>query len=684
MSGRDLGRLIAPKSIALIGAGAWTDAVAAGNRAIGYRGEIWRVHPTRPSTATTTYYRSVAELPGAPDSAFLAVPGAEVPAVAGDLRRKGAGGFVCFSSGFSEVGAAGDQLTQQLLKEAGEVPFFGPNCYGYVNFFDRVAMMPDQIVGSPPERGIALICQSGTLALTLMYHRRSLPLGLVFSVGNQTRLSVEDLIQVLCHDERVTAFGLYLEGIKDPVRFAKAADAARRAGKPIALIKSGRTALAARTAHSHTGAMTGADQVFDTFCHQAGIARCDTLGTLCETLKIFHSGGPLRGRKVIAMGCSGGDMAMTADVSRHLSLDFQAVPESSTGPLKRLLGERVTIANPFDLHTYLWFDAPALKRVFDEVFASGFDAAAFMLDPPPEGEADTSSFDVVIDAYIEAAQSKDTRVALLSSLPETMGASVRARCFKGGVVPLQGQREGLEALSMAAAVGERWRVGAETQLHLGLVAGDATAMSESDAKAALGSYGVRVPRGAPATPENAALIAATLGFPVALKVCGEGIEHKTELGGVALFLKSEDEVKAAALRLGRISPTLLVEEMVSDGIAEVLIGVTVDAQFGQVLVLGSGGIFAEALADSVSLLPPWTKESIAAALSRLSVAKLFAGHRGKPPADLNALIETAMGVARYATEHQSVLAELDVNPVIVRPQGRGAVAVDAMIRLKKD
>ncbi len=280
MAPTDIRRLIAPRSIALIGAGAWTDAVAAGNAAIGYSGKIWRVHPSRISTAATAYYRSIDELPGTPDAAFVAVPNHEVPGVARALASRGAGGFVCFSAGFSETGAeAGRALTDQLMESAGALPFFGPNCYGFVNFFDRVGMMPDQIVGGPVERGVALICQSGTIALTLMFNDRSLPIGYVFTVGNQTRLAVEDLIELLSEDPRVTAFGLYLEGIKDAARFARAADMARAAGKPIALIKSGRTEAAARTARSHTGALAGADEVFEAFCRQAGIARCDTLGT---------------------------------------------------------------------------------------------------------------------------------------------------------------------------------------------------------------------------------------------------------------------------------------------------------------------------------------------------------------------------------------------------------------------
>jgi acetyl-CoA synthetase len=684
----DLHRLIAPRSIALIGAGVWTDAVAAGNIAIGYSGVLWRVHPTRRSTATTAYYRSIADLPGIPDAAFIAVPNHEAPSVAGALAARGAGGFVCFSAGFSETGTeSGFELTRELEGSAGDLPYFGPNCYGFVSFFDKVAMMPDQIVGASVQRGVALICQSGTIALTLMFNQRSLPLGCLFTVGNQTRLAVEDLIDVLCDDVRVTAFGLYLEGIKDPERFARAAARARAAGKPIAIIKSGRTAAAARTAHSHTGALAGADVVFDAFCRQAGIARCDTLGTLCETLKVFHLGGPLAGRKVLVMGASGGDMAMTADVSRDMNLEFAPLPQARAAALRAVLTDRVTIANPFDIHTYLWFDPPALKRVFNEVLHSGYDAAGFMLDSPPEGQADAAAYDAVIDVFIEAARDAPTRAALIASLPEAISPRIRRRCLDGGVIPLQGQRDALEALSLAGGVGAAWSGNPSVHLQRprlrASAPSDVRTLGEHDGKAALAEFGVRIPRGKQVPPHAAAAAALELGFPVVIKATGSHLEHKTEVGGVVLNVRNEAEARIAAERLAKLSDTLLVEEMFADGVAEILIGVIVDPQFGQVLVLGAGGVFTEILSDSVSVLPPWTHASIDAALRRLSIRTLLAGYRGRPAADVDALIGAILGVARYATENVSALVEIDVNPVIVRPAGLGAVAVDTMIRLQK-
>ena len=207
-------------------------------------------------------------------------------------------------------------------------------------------------------------------------------------------------------------------------------------------------------------------------------------------------------------------------------------------------------------------------------------------------------------------------------------------------------------------------------------------MSEHEGKAALAAFGVRTPRGRLVSATAAAEAARALGFPIVIKASGAHFAHKTEVGGVVLNIRSEAEARSAAERLARLSDTLLVEEMFTDGVAEILIGVIVDPQFGQVLVLGAGGILTEILSDSVSLLPPWTRASVESALQRLRMRKLLNGYRGKPSADVAALIDTILAVARYATAHLPTLVEIDVNPVIVRPAGQGAVAVDTMIRMR--
>jgi acyl-CoA synthetase (NDP forming) len=712
---RGIKRLLAPRTVALFGSG-WADAVDAGGKVIGFRGEVWRIHPKRPSTPEVKYFRSIDELPGAPDAAFVAAPAREVPAIAAGLARRGAGGFVCFAAGFSETGTAeGQRLTSELIANAKDLPFFGPNCYGFINFFDQVALWPDQVVGRPGgnginyriDRGVAIICQSGTLALNILFNNRSLPIGYVLTVGNQTCLAVEDMIELLAEDERVTAFGLYVEGVKDPVRFARSVEKARSAGKPIALVKAGRTEAAARTAHTHTGSLAGADTVFDSFCRQAGIARCESLATLCETLKVFHTGGPLRGRRVLIMGASGGDMAMTADASRDLGLIYPPFPADTAAQLQELLTDKVTVANPFDFHTHIWFDAPAMNSMFSLVHRAGFDATGFMLDCPPEDQADPAAYVVAIKQYLAAFPGPPTRGALISAMPESMSPTTREMCLAAGVMPLQGQREALEALNLAGEVGEAWAGGAKVELRVPGGRGDASsrggdsqpaaaasvppaaypgehsacALTEHAAKSALAAFGLTIPRSKVVAPNEVAAAAQDIGFPVVIKASGAHLEHKSELGAVVVNIRTTAEAELAGQRLSSLSDQLLVEQMIADGVAEILVGMTVDPQFGQVLVIGAGGVLTELLRDTVTLLPPFTPAAVQAALKRLKVSKVLAGFRGKPAGDLPALIEAVLACTRYAEANLNTLAEIDINPVIVRPAGLGAVAVDALIRL---
>ena len=698
MTGGALRRLLAPRRIALCG-GIWADAAAAACRTIGFRGEVWRIHPSRSGSEHEPYYRSVDELPEAPDATFIAAPAREAPPIAAALARRGAGGFVCFAAGFEETGTpAGLELARDLAAAAGPLPYLGPNCYGLVNFFDRAALWPDQVVGAPPERGVALICQSGTIALNLMFNRRSLPIGYLLTVGNQSRLAIEDLIEALTDDERVSAFGLYVEGVRDIERFARATERAAAAGKPVALVKAGRTAAAARTVHSHTGSLAGPDAAFDSLCERNGIARCDTLATLCETLKLLHAGGPLPGRRVLLMGASGGDMAMAADAARDLAIEFPPIPTEAAARLRGLLTEKVTLSNPFDFHTHVWFDRPRLQALFSIAQSAGYDAVGFLLDCPPPAEADPGSYFAAIEEFESASRHSATRAALISSLPESLPAEVRTRCLSAGIAPLQGQREALEALERAAAVGEAWRRAAPVSLlrPARMRGGDAVpepgsanavaarSLPEYEGKAALAACGVTIPASRVVSPGGVLDAAGALGYPVVIKATGAMLQHKSEVGGVVLGVRTPADAAAAVERLSRLSSLLLVEKMIDDGVAEILIGIIADPQFGQLLLLGAGGVLAEMLADSVVLLPPFTSDAIQSAIGRLAVAKLLRGHRGRAPGDIPALVQTALACARYARQNLERLLELDLNPVIVRPAGLGAVAVDALVRLTEE
>jgi len=419
----------------------------------------------------------------------------------------------------------------------------------------------------------------------------------------------------------------------------------------------------------------------------------------------LHSGGPLGGRRLLAMGASGGDMAMTADVSRDLQLVFPPIAAAPRARLFDILGERVTISNPFDFHTYTWFDPPRQRAVFDTAVSMNVDAVAFVLDCPPEQKADLSAFTVVIDEYLAAAQmareaasaaqprtdgpAGPARVALLASLPETMPASIREQCLNAGVVPLQGLREGLEALDLCGAMGECWRHGSRVTMlrpaaaALAAAAGGKTARNllEREAKQALAAFGVPIPASRQVSIDAAVATARDIGFPVVMKAAAATLAHKSDVGGVILNIRDAAAAEAAAAQLGQLADQVLVEAMVSDGVVEILVGMLVDAQFGLTLVVGSGGVLTELVRDSITLLPPFTRESISSGLQRLAAHKLMAGYRGKPAGDVPALIDAILAITNYATVNLAALEELDVNPIIVRPAGAGVVAVDALIRL---
>jgi acetyl-CoA synthetase len=399
---------------------------------------------------------------------------------------------------------------------------------------------------------------------------------------------------------------------------------------------------------------------------------------------------------------------MTADASRDLGLTFPPFPPASAAQLRELLTDKVTIANPFDFHTHIWFDAPAMHSMFSTVHRSGFDATGFILDCPPADQADPAAYLVAIDQYIAAFPGPPARGAVICSLPESMAPSTREMCLAAGIVPLQGQREALEALNLAGEVGETWASGARVELRVpvrtsavapatGEARGAAHAgheaayaghdavrvrtLAEYAGKAALAAFGVNIPRSQVVSPREVATAARDIGFPVVIKATGEHLEHKSEVGAVVANVRNATDAEAAAQRLSKLSDSLLVEEMVTDGVAEILVGVIVDPQFGQVLVIGAGGVLTELLRDSATLLPPFTAESIEAAIGRLKVSKLLAGFRGKPAGDVPALVATVLACTRYAEANLNALLELDINPVIVRPAGLGAVAVDALIRL---
>jgi acetyl-CoA synthetase len=350
--------------------------------------------------------------------------------------------------------------------------------------------------------------------------------------------------------------------------------------------------------------------------------------------------------------------------------------------VRATLSDLVAVANPLDYHTFVWAKEAAMTETFGAMVGCGFDLSLLVLDFPRSDRCSDADWDVAVRAIVAAAEQTDARAAVLATLPENMPESRAADLIARGIAPLCGIEEGLAAAEAAAFVGRSWSRPPPPPLLIGALARQAPrTLDEAEAKAALAASGLTVPEGRIASePRAAAAVAEAVGFPVAVKAVG--IAHKTEAGAVRLDLESAAAVELAATELAPLGMTLLVEKMVSDAVAELLVGVTRDPELGLLMTVGAGGVSAEVLGDTVSLLLPATLAEIRSAILSLRTAPLLLGYRNRPLADLDAAVASALAIARYAEANVDTLEELDVNPLLVRPEGRGAVAVDALIRVR--
>ena len=685
-----LERLLRPRSIAVAG-GLEAAEVLRQCQRIGFDGELYAIHPTRESMEGVRCVRSAAELPVAPDACFIAVRAEATVALVADLAARGAGGAVCYASGFAEVGEAGAHLQRQLLDAARGMPFLGPNCYGLLNYLDGAALWPDRHGGErlPVDgRGVALLTQSGNIALNLTMQRRHLPLACVAALGNAASTDFHHLIDALSADPRISAIGLHIEGLGDVAAFAAAAQRALARGVPLVALKTGNSALGAQLAASHTSALAGPAALYGALFDRLGIAQVEDLAELLETLKLLHAGGPLAGRRVGALSCSGGEASLVADLGEAAGLEYPPLGDTAQARLLEVLGPKVPLGNPLDYHTYIWGNVPALTDCFAGLMEAPIDLALLVLDFPFHEGDRPIGWDESLEAFVAACARRGCRGAIVSTLPELMPAAQSLRLQAAGIASMQGLRDAVAAVRSAAFIGERRAaVASMPPLHAParLVGPKIHPLDEASAKQALSAHGVQVPAGrvvdAPLMSDRIAqaLAAATVvGWPVVLKAVASDLAHKTEQQAVHLNLRHADQLRAAAEKLAGFD-RWLVEKMVSGAVAELIVGVTRDPQFGTTLTIGAGGVMVELLADSVTLLLPTSASEVERALRRLKCFALLDGFRGRPRADLQAVVHSVLAIAAYAESQASRLIELDVNPLIVT--ANGAIAADALIRL---
>jgi len=682
-AGARLARLLRPATIAVIGGHAAAEVVRQCDK-IGYGGEIWPVHPRAADIAGRRAYRTLADLPAPPDAAFVGVNRHASIDLMAELSDAGAGGAVAFASGFAEAGAEGTELQARLLGAAAGMPFLGPNCYGFINYFDQVLVWPDQHGGALVQRGVAIITQSGNIGLNLTMQKRALPIGYLITLGNGASVSHATAMHAVLDDPRVTAIGLHLEGLGDPHALAAAVARARTQGVPVVALKTGRSEAGARIALSHTAALGSMDAVVDAFFRRIGIVRVDTVPTLLEALKLLHVQGPLPGRTIASLSCSGGEAALIADAASSAGLRFAPLSPSAAADISSTLPELVSVANPLDYHTFGWRNRPALAATFAAMMRAGADLTLLILDFPRPDKCETVDWDIAAAALADAAEATSRRAAILATLPEALPEAHAYAMTERGIVPLFGMVEALQAIVAAADAGD-FSGARGTFIEAapsGMLPYAAATLSEWEGKRRLAAFGVAVPDGALASSEDeAAWAVLKIGFPVAMKAVGAAIAHKTESGAVKLHIHTEAAARVAAEQLLKLTGEVLVERMIGGTIAELIVGVARDAVLGPYLMIGSGGVLAELVGDTATLLLPATRGEIASALASLRVARLLHGYRGAPQGDIEAAIDSILSIQDFVMAHLHSLLELDVNPLMVRGIGHGAVAADVLMRL---
>jgi len=695
--------LLAPRSVAVLGASRARGTVGGelfhNLLAAGFQGPVYPVNPAVPVVQSVVAYPSVLDVPGPVDLAVVAVPAARVVDTVRQCAAKGVRGLVVISAGFAETGPEGAERQAELLRacrEAG-MRMIGPNCLGIVNTAPDVCM--DATFGPIlPQLGrVGFLSQSGALGLAIVDYANALGLGLssFVSVGNKADISGNDLLAYWEQDDATDVVLLYLESFGNPRKFARLARRVSRT-KPIVAVKSGRSAAGARATSSHTGALLAAsDATVDALFRQAGVIRTDTLAELFDVAALLANQPLPAGRRVGIVTNAGGPGILCADTCEAGGLEIVPLSEELRGRLAAFLPPAVATGNPVDMLA----SAPPehYRRTLGLVAASGEVDAVIAIFIPPLATDPQEVARAVRDAAAEVGpvplltvfmsahgvpdelRGPDVRIPSYSFPEDAARALIRAvehaawrRRPEGRVPELAGIRQDEAAALLATALrdGPRW-------------------LDPDEVARLLGCYGLPlVPGRVEATPEQAGATAEGLGGAVALKAVARGLVHKTEAQAVRLGLTGAGQVRAAAEEMaeavaaaGHEVEGFLVQQQVGGGV-EMLVGVVHDASFGPVVACGAGGTTVELLRDAVARITPLTDLDAAEMVRSLATFPLLDGYRGAPRADVAALEEVLLRVSALVEAFPQV-AEMDCNPVMVLPQGRGVVVVDARVRVEE-
>ena len=682
MSKSNLHRLISPKSIAVVGNRGANFAIRESLK-LGYSHQIWAVHPYLESLEGIKCFKDIKDLPEVPDATFIAVNAESAIEVVSDLKSMGGGGAVLYASGFGEVGAEGLMRNQQLVKAASGMPLIGPNCYGFINSLDGIALWPDVHGCEPVSEGVAIITQSGNIGLNMTMQSSGLPIAYMFTLGNQTNTNIADIIHAMLDDSRVNAIGLHIEGISDIKSFDIAAKRALMMKIPIITIKSGKTKASAKIALSHTSSLTGSDELYNALFERLGIARVETVPEFLETLKLINVLGVIEHGGVASMSCSGGEAGMMADLIDGLEINFPSLSSSHKAKVKQTLNDYVEVDNPLDYHTFIWGDRKRTSECFSAMMSGQFAATMLLLDWPKSKESEQKDWDATLFALSDALSGTSEKAIVLASMADCMPKRIIEECLSLGIAPMVGLDVCLKALNHSYKIGRAFSSNSSPDLEVLRNSSEHKSkqqLTEYQGKQLLKKYGVTIPMGCLVENVTEAIKAAEeISFPVTLKVSGAKLAHKTELNGVRLNIQNEKTLKEACDDLFKISPELLIEKMIESPICELIIGMDYDPTFGKHIIVGGGGVFVELLQDSSVLILPVSREDIRLALSNLKVFKLLEGYRGSMKGDIEAVIDSVMSVIELI--RTNAVEELDINPLLVLKGSDGVVAADTLIKL---
>jgi acyl-CoA synthetase (NDP forming) len=654
---------------------------------------MWVVNPRRESLAGLPCVASVTDLPQPPDAVFLAIPARGVPDAIEQLSRQGAGGIVCYSAGFGEAHDDGRVLEDALKAALGDMVLIGPNCYGLINYVGKSALWPFAHGGHCPGYGAAIITQSGMFSSDITMSQRSLPLAYMASVGNQADLGLSELVDLFCERDEVRAIGLHIEGLSDVPTFERAALKAARAGKPIVALKTGSSSIGETLTLSHTGSLAGSDEFYNALFHRTGVIRVSNPSQLLETLKFICVAGAPKDDTMLAFTCSGGGATMVADHGEKIGLRFPAPGDAAREELIQLLPPIATVSNPLDYTTPIWGQAEHTHPVFASAMSRIPSGSALLVQDYPAPGLDESEQLYLNDglAFAEAANAAGLPAAICATIPENMGAHIRERFIAQGIAPMQGIHEALNAIRDAAwwhRVRMRVMKDAPRPLVSENLPKNLRLLDEAHGKKRLSDAGVPVPAGREANGVTLSSAAVDVGYPVVLKMMGPKLAHKTDAGAVALSIDTPEALinavrdmrnSVAQFSPDAVTDTFLVEPMASKPLAELVVGIRRDPQFGLAMTLGSGGILVELLGDTCTLLLPATRPHIENALASLRVAKMLDGFRGKPKADKTAIVDALSCLAEYAIERATSVSEIEINPLFVYEDR--VLAVDVLMQV---